>query len=439
MSSVRALSVLLLCSVIWAGQLQTQEVVGITVDRIVAIVGETPIPLTMLNRQLETYRAQGGEVPTEPEAFAQLRRDLLNALIDQELLIQAAERDTMVQITEEEVQEAVDETIRNVRNQYPSTLDLERDLQNAGFRDLDDYRLYLAEQQRVELLQTAILEELQARGDIEDRPPTDDELRAYFDARRDQFGERPATVSFRQVVVFSKPDTAALGQALVEVDSVRRKLVEGADFAEMARLHSDDPQTKDTGGNLGWFRRGQGMEREFEDAAFRLQPGVISFPIYTPFGFHLIEVLRAEPASVQARHVLIAPTISDENRATARAQADTAMQMLRDGVPYDSVVARYHEPEQDRILTDVPRDRLPQEYQDAIADANIGDVVGPVETDRGNGRVTYTVAMLQDLRPAGPITFNDVRDQLRANLARQNGIERFLQALRDATYIEIRI
>jgi peptidyl-prolyl cis-trans isomerase SurA len=430
---------LVLCSGVCTDRTQGQEVVGITVDRIVAIVGDTPISQTMLNRQIESLRSRGEEVPTEPGAFARFQRELLVALVDQELLIQAAERDTMVQVTEEEVQEAVDETIRNVRNNYPSLLDLERDLQGVGFRDLDDYRLYLAEQQRVELLQTAIIEQLQMRGDIEDRPPTDEELREYFEARRAQFGERPATVSFRQVVVFSKPDTAAIAEALIEVDSVRHKLQQGADFAEMARIHSDDPQTKDTGGDLGWFRRGQGMEREFEDVAFRLQPGVISFPVYTPFGFHLIEVLRAEPASVQARHVLIAPTISEEARQAAKVRADSVVQQLRDGVPYDSVVARYHEPDQDRIITDVPRDRLPQEYLDAIATAEIGDVTEPLEADRGNGRSTYTVMILQDLRPAGALAFNDVRDQLRAQLAQQNGIERFLQTLRDATYIEIRI
>ena len=166
---------------------------------------------------------------------------------------------------------------------------------------------------------------------------------------------------------------------------------------------------------------------------------MISFPVYTAFGFHLIEVLRAEPASVQARHVLIAPTISEEASQAAKVRADSVVQQLRDGVPYDSVVARYHEPDQDRIITDVPRDRLPQEYLDAIATAAIGDVTEPLEADRGNGRSTYTVMILQDLRPAGALAFNDVRDQLRAQLAQQNGIERFLQTLRDATYIEIRI
>ena len=109
------------------------------------------------------------------------------------------------------------------------------------------------------------------------------------------------------------------------------------------------------------------------------------------------------------------------------------------GVPYDTVVARYHEPDEERFLTEVPRDRLPQEYQDALATAQVGDIVGPIESDRGNGRLTYTVLELRDVRAEGLVSFDDVRDQLRSSMARQNGIERFLRNLRDATYIEIRL
>jgi peptidyl-prolyl cis-trans isomerase SurA len=435
----RILRLLLIGSLLGATQLGAQEVVAVPRDRIVAIVGDTPIALSMLQQREQTWITQNGQLPTDPNELAGLRRELLRGLIDEELLVQAAGRDTTVKVTEEEVQQAVEQTVRNIRDQYPSLLDLERDLRRAGFRNLDDYRLYLAEQQRRQFLQDAFLEAMERKGEIEDLPPTDAELREFYEARKEQFGRRPATVSFRQIVVYSRPDSVAIMEALAEADSIRDKLEQGADFAEMARLYSDDPTTKDVGGNLGWFRRGQGMEREFENVAFRLQPGVISYPVYTSFGFHLIEVLRAEPASVQARHILIAPTVTRENQAEARARADSALQMLEAGVAYDTVVARYHEPDEERFLTEVPRDRLPQEYQDALATAQVGDIVGPIESDRGNGRLTYTVLELRDVRAEGLVSFDDVRDQLRSSMARQNGIERFLRTLRDATYIDIRL
>jgi len=439
MKSLHPLALTFCCCVLLSPGVIAQEVVRHTVDRIVAIVGDTPIPQSVLDQQEQTFLQQGGQEPTSPEERHRLHAELLKAVIDQELLIQAAERDTMIMITEEEIQATVDEIVRNLRSQYPSLLDLQNELQQIGFVDLDDYRVWLGRQQRRELLQDAILQQLQATGEIESRPPTDDELRTYYEANREQFGTRPATVSFRQVVVFTKPDVSAIAEALVEADSVRRKLRDGADFAEMARIHSDDPTSKDMGGALGWFRRGQGMQRDFEEAAFRLQPGFISTPIYTPFGFHLIEVIRSEPASVQARHILIAPTVTLEDQQEARARADSAAQALRDGTPFDSVAFLFHEPGEERILTDVPQENLPDDYKAALASAANGDVLGPLDQDSGNNRVTFTAVLVQEIRPAGLVSFDDVRDQLRTGMARQFGIERYLRTLRDATFIEIRL
>ena len=439
MTRLHSLALSLGCCVLLSPDVVAQEVVRITVDRIVAIVGDTPIPQSVLDQQELTYLSQGGQEPNGPEERNRLRAELLSAIIDQELLIQAAERDTMIQVTEEEIQAAVDEIVRNLRDQYPSMMDLQNELQQAGFTDLDGYRVWLGEQQRRELLQEAILQQLQSSGEIEDRPPTDDELRAYYEANLEQFGTRPATISFRQIVVFTKPDTSALTAALIEADSVRRKLLGGADFTEMARIHSDDPATKDMGGALGWFRRGQGMQRDFEDAAFRLQPGFVSIPIYTPFGFHLIEVIRSEPASVQARHILIAPTVTLEDQQEARVRADSAAQMLRDGVPLDSVTFLFHEPGEERSLTDIPQEGLPDNYKAALAGAADGDVLGPLEQDSGNNRVVFTIVLLQEIRPEGLVSFDDVRDQLRTSMARQAGIGRYLRTLRDATFIEIRL
>lgn len=416
-----------------------QGVLRVPVDRIVAIVGDTPIPWSRLVEQENTWRSQGGQLPEEPEALLELRQRLLKGLIDQELLVQAASRDTMVVVTEEDVQNAVDEALRNIRENFPSELDMERELQTVGFGSLDEYRLWLSEQQRRSLLQEAFIKELKTRGEIVSLEPTEEELRAYYEAVRDQLGQRPATVSFRQIVVMSEPDTAALRAAFNTADSIRQLLVDGADFGEMARRFSDDSGSAARGGDLGWFRRGQGMVREFEDAAFRLRPGAISQPVLTTYGFHIIQVQRAEPASVQARHILIAPAITAANREAARLEADSVAQQLREGVPYDSLVRMHHSRPEERVVEDAPRDNLPQPYRIALAGAQPGDIIGPVELNRGNGRVAYAVIVFEGSREAGMATFEEVRDQLSPRLAEQNGIERYLQTLRDATYIEIRL
>lgn len=424
---------------LWCDAAVAQEVERVPVDRVVAVVGEAPITMSRLLEQENTWRGQGGQLPEDPAQRLELRRTLLQSLIDQELMIQAAYRDTMVVVTEEEVQSAVDETLQNIRDQIPSDSDLDRELQSIGFRSLDDYRLWLGDQQRRTLLQEMLIEVLRARGDIVSLPPTEDELRAYYEMAKGQLGQRPATASFRQIVVLSQPDTAALREAFNTADSVRALLEDGADFGELAQQLSADSGSAVRGGELGWFRRGAGLVREFEDAAFRLQPGTFSRPVLTTYGFHIIQVQRAEPASIQARHILIAPNITDENREVARVKADSVARMLRSGTPYDSLYRTYHSRDEERVAEDAPRESLPQEYQDAINTAQVGDILGPLGLDRGNGRRAYAVVVLEGTKAAGIASFEEVREQLSPRLAEQNGIERYLQTLRSATYIDIRL
>jgi len=435
----RRLSLAVGFSLLLCGAAAAQGVVRVPVDGIAAIVGDTPIPISRIDEQLQTFRAQGGVVPEDAAGRAALRLQLLEALIDEELMVQAAERDTMVIVTEEDVQSVVDEAIQAIRSGFNSQEELERDLRAAGFGSLDDYRSYRTEQQRRELLRQSLLQQLRQMGELRPLPPTEQELRAAFENTRAQHPQRPATVSFRQIVVATSPDSTALLDAFHRADSLRQRLEDGEDFAAVAQAYSDDIGTKDQGGNLGWVRRGQGLVREFEDAAFRLQPGVFSPPIYTPFGFHIMQVQRAEPASVQVRHILVSPGFTDENRETARSRADSVMEMYRQGVPFDSLAGLYHDRTEERVVEGAPREGLPAPYQGALAGAEPGDVIGPVPLDRGNGRTLYAVVIFQEARPEGPAEFEDLRDQLRQGLAEDNAIVRYIETLRDATYIDIRI
>jgi parvulin-like peptidyl-prolyl isomerase len=84
-------------------------------------------------------------------------------------------------------------------------------------------------------------------------------------------------------------------QALARILEVKKRLDAGEDFATLAQQYSDDTGSAAQGGDLGWFGRGQ-MVAEFEDAAFKLQPGQVSDPVKTQFGYHLIKVEERDPA-----------------------------------------------------------------------------------------------------------------------------------------------
>ncbi|MCX6031861.1 MAG: peptidylprolyl isomerase [Chloroflexi bacterium] len=84
-------------------------------------------------------------------------------------------------------------------------------------------------------------------------------------------------------------------QALARIIEVQQKLGAGGDFAKLALEYSDDPGSAESGGDLGWFGQGQ-MVTEFDTAAFALEPGKISDPVKTTYGYHLIQVLEKDPA-----------------------------------------------------------------------------------------------------------------------------------------------
>ena len=85
-------------------------------------------------------------------------------------------------------------------------------------------------------------------------------------------------------------------QALALILEVQQKLGAGEDFATLAEQYSDDPGSKTQGGDLGWFARDQGLVKEFEDAAFKLELGQLSDPVKTQFGYHLIKLDEKDPA-----------------------------------------------------------------------------------------------------------------------------------------------
>jgi len=412
------------------------------VDRIVAVVGQTAIPMSRVLEEVNTRRQQGFQIPNDSALLAGFLRSVLSDLVDQELMLQAAQHDTTVVVSEQEVQNAVDRAMGQVRSSYPSQLDFERDLKGVGFGTIDEYRQYLSEQQRRELTIQQFVQRLQERGELDPLAPTEAELRAYFEQMRSQLSKRPAQVSFRQIVIRPQGDSAAIALAYQLADSLARAIRAGADFETVARRYSQDPGTAEQGGELGWMRRGF-LDPAFERVAFdpRMRPGVISPPVQTVYGFHLIQVERREPAEVQVRHILIVPELTDEDMSRAMARADSVAEALRRGASFDSLSSLYHDEagQEQTLVENYPRSELPETYRNAFETASVGDVIGPILLEEPGRPSLYAVVVFDAARPEGENSFEDVRDELRSRLATQNAMDRYLRTLKRAIYVDIRM
>jgi peptidyl-prolyl cis-trans isomerase SurA len=411
----------------------------VTVDRIVAVVGNTPITASRVEEEVNVQRQQGLEIPTDSADLVEFKRGVLERIIEQELLVQAALQDTLVEVAEQELQQAVEAGLGEIRDQFPSALDYARELRKAGFDSPEDYRLWYTEQKRRELLQQALFRSLRERGDLRPVQPTDAELRTYYNglARKPT---RPATVSFRQIIVQTEADSAAWAAALIRADSVWGMVRKNKDqFGTLARQYSDDPSSAERGGELGFFRRGQ-MVREFEAVAFRMRPGQVSPPVRSPFGYHIIEVQRVEPAEVQSRHILIAPEITEEDRAKARRMATRAKEQLEAGGPYDSLQRIFHDRREQAVVEDVGKENLPPVYREALEGAVPGQVIGPIELgSAGPSPPKYAIILFERERPEGELSFEDLREQLRDRVSQESAFERYIERLKQKTYIDVRL
>jgi peptidyl-prolyl cis-trans isomerase SurA len=407
------------------------------VDRVVAVVGNRPVLASQVDEEIFSRQSQGAKVPTTPEGLNGVRHQIVSSIIDEELLVQQAQRDTSIKVTDEEIASGVEEQVRKVRSNFTSEVDYRAELKKAGFQTPEEYRRWLTDQQRRAALQNRLIEKLRTDGKLKPVAPTEKEMRAFFDEQKATLGSRPATVSFRQIVISPTPSAGAKLKAKAQADSIVLELRRGADFATAARRFSQDPGSKEQGGSLNWFRRGV-MVPEFERVAFALKPGVVSDPVESPFGYHIIQVERIQPGEVQARHILIVPQIDSVHVDSARAIAESVHKAVVGGASFDSLQRIYHDRSAERDAESVPVTKLPETYGKVIGEADSGAVL-PVFTMPGaGGRDQFVVLKVTNRRPEGEIRYEDVRDRIRDQLGQTLAIRRYLDRLRKATYVEIR-
>jgi peptidyl-prolyl cis-trans isomerase C len=156
---------------------------------------------------------------------------------------------------------------------------------------------------------------------------------AYFDTRvKSAIGEVEAQKLYDDHVQQLKPEEEVKARhILVESEEKAReifdKIAHGADFAQMAKEFSRDPGTKDDGGSLGYFTRGQ-MVPQFEEAAFKLSRGDISQPVQTQFGWHLVQLEdrrnRATPNFSSVKDRVVASMIHRRAQEVAASLRDSA-------------------------------------------------------------------------------------------------------------------
>jgi len=362
----------------------------------------------------------------KPEEFEQrLTEDLLvgklNTLAEQSIWISDSE-------AEEEYRrqrEVSDLDLIQLRYE-PHLADVvisDEDAQSAFERTADEFHRDEQRAIRYLVVETAKLRRL--------LPVDEEELIAYYDDHRDEFLQSEQA-NARHILIRVAPDATGEDEAEAEAraNGVATIARQGADFSELAAIHSEDPGSKDKGGDLGWFGRGR-MVKEFEDAVFSAKPGEIIGPVRSQFGYHIIRVEAFRPEHQQPFEEVEEQVRSRvvEGRATAEAEARATVLASRLETEQPETEAEWQaiadEDEAVALNQSLPFDAetsIPGASEDAgLANeafaAAVGDIHGPVAAPRG-----WIVWQLDEIRPAGIPPFEDVRSEVEQTLRRERAL-----------------
>jgi peptidyl-prolyl cis-trans isomerase SurA len=410
------------------------------VDRVIAVVGDSMVLQSQVLEEVRRLQVSDSLIPTEndPE-YADFFNDVRDSWVDRMLVLQAAAKDSLIQVDEATVDRQVEERLSSLRLQYGGQPALPIALQREGWT-LAEYRDFLRNDARqLQIFQLFFQRQLAQARPVE---VTEEELLQRFQELAPQLQQRPRLLTFRQVVVMPTPSDSAKAAARTEAEAVLERISAGEDFATLAGAESDDVGTATVGGDLGWFRRGQ-MVQEFEEAAFSIPVGRVSRVVESAFGFHIIKVERIRGRSeIQARHILKIPEVGPGDVERARELAADIARRAQAGESMIALYAEYSDPLAPDSLTMAfeQLEELPPVYG-SLNGVRGGEVVGPLEYQSGSGRtgdIRLAVVKILEVREAGAFTFEDFRTQLATQIQQDRQRDRIMQDLRAKSFIEIR-
>lgn len=243
---------------------------------------------------------------------------------------------------------------------------------------------------------------------ISDIKVPEEEIKAYYEQHKDEFTE-PPRVHARHILISTGERTPE--EALQIAQELLDRIRNGEDFATLARTYSEDPGTRDQGGDLGWFSRGR-MVKTFEDACFAAREGAVVGPIQTGFGYHIIQVLEKDPGGLQpldkVRDIIVRKLAEPEARKKAESLAREIATALKSGTPIDAVNQKDRVKKETTPLFDVDTDTVPFAIrQSAFKLQNAGDTSEIIPLDDG-----YAVIRILEIRTPVPLAFESARNQV---------------------------
>ena len=411
-----------------------------TVDKTIAIVGNEVIMLSQLEDEVQMLTAYG--MMSDKNG----RCEILETMMSSKLFLMQARLDSL-EVNNDNVEMMLTQQVDNVRQQL------------GGDKQVEEYfgkPLYKLRQEWKENFKDQALTQ-QMRQEITGKLPslTPYDVKKYVERTDvEDLPMVPIKYQLSQISVY--PDREAAALAVKErLLALRERIINGEKFSTLARIYSQDPGSAMRGGELGMAPKSI-FWPAFSDAAMSLKPGVVSQIVETPDGFHLIDVIEKDGDMFNARHILLKPEYTADDRDKGFQLLDSLRtEILAENLTFEMAAWAYSEDLASRTnggqMADPNTgssyfeiDELkPQDYA-AIRDLNVGEISNPIESlDNEGGRdgnLVYKIVKVDKILPAHTASFSNdytlLLEQAQDEQA-QKAIDDFIDSKIESTYIII--
>lgn len=361
------------------------------IDRVIAVVGTNAILESDVEAQYMQYRMQGMIEGTATEVKCQI---LENMLLEKLLLNQAAL--DSVEVTDNEVEQSMDQRLRYFISQFGSQEKLEEFYQKSIVEIKEEFRDMIRDQMKVQKVESAIKEKVFV---------TPSEVKQYY--REMPLDSIPLINSEVEMSQILRIPPISVEQKVVikeKLRDLRRRIINGENFATLAILYSEDPGSAAKGGEIGFYGRGE-LYPEYEAVAFKLSEGEISEIVESKAGFHIIQLIERKGDYVNTRHILLMTKPSPEDLEKARNVLDSVYNLVEGGtISFEEAIQKYSDDPGKNSggmvinpytgATKYEMDQLEPQLSFAINRLEVGQISKPIPTQTEEGKEAFRLVKL---------------------------------------------
>ncbi len=362
----------------------------IVADEIIAKVGDKIILKSDIDNAIADYKREGDvELPPNPDcAFLQ------GQLIQKILVLQAAK--DSITINDDDVDALLDNQIRYFVNKYGSQDVLEQVAGKTVYQLKEDLRQPFTERQLADKMRNSILQNVKI---------TPTEVKDYYDKiPKDSLPFYESELEVGQILIYPKSNPDVESYINNQLTDLKKQVESGQKkFADLARVYSQDPGSKDNGGQYSVNRNDKQWDPTFLAAAFKLKEGQVSPVIKTKFGLHIIQMVSRAGDDAVIRHILIIPSVTNTEITQAKQKLDSIRSKIIAGtLTFNEAVNKYSEDDNTKYnagritnpqtgSTSVSIDQLDKDLVVNLKNMKVTDITQPVNYTDDRGKVAVRI------------------------------------------------